>query len=224
MTDTPELLPCPFCGGEAKIYNADLETYYAVSCTNCDMAVTGAFYESEEEAAKPWNLRVPPKAEPDVSEFYVVEEPDLAAILAEPADGAPDTVWITDGQYPYFKDGWTGGDWSCDDGQCGEPYTRADLHQADLAERDARIAELEAGYTSDGNLWRFWRDKVFDSVGKNTELHKRLATARNDALEEAANKLKETSNKLRQLGQSQGRVNDFEQASCTILALKSEVG
>ena len=103
-----------------------------------------------------WNTRTPPKAEstensPTCGEcgkvtFYGDCECDLIGDPpVKPTDGAPDTVWITDGQYPYFKDGWTGGDWSCDDGQCGEPYTRADLHQADLVERDARIAELEVG-------------------------------------------------------------------------------
>ena len=167
----------------------------------------------------------------------IMEENNMSS--DKPTDGAPEmmkttaieliskAIWgMQEAHGAMRHDGWKGHSMEAQAVYAalqGE-YSELWIHNSILAERDARIAELEAGYTSDGNLWRFWRDKVFDSVGKNTELHKRLATARNDALEEAANKLKETSNKLRQLGQSQGRVNDFEQASCTILALKSEVG
>ena len=65
MTDnrTTELLPCPFCGGEAKI----IEAYgWLVQCTSCFASVgqnctEGGFlagdYRTEAEAIAAWNSR-----------------------------------------------------------------------------------------------------------------------------------------------------------------------
>ena len=107
--------------------------------------------------------------------------------------------------------------------------------EAALVERDARIAELEAaidsaeieaGYTSDGNLWRFWRDKVFDSVGKNTELRKQLAMARNDALDWLLERMSPLTNEDA-YGKAHSLIsyrNGYTCALNEIRALKSEVG
>jgi len=61
MTDnrTTELLPCPFCGGEARPVKQIEGRYaiarYSVSCKGCGLV---AFYEATEaEAIAAWNTR-----------------------------------------------------------------------------------------------------------------------------------------------------------------------
>lgn len=44
-----ELLPCPFCGGEADIFDPDMEPGYVVGCDRCD-AVMDVHYASKAEA------------------------------------------------------------------------------------------------------------------------------------------------------------------------------
>jgi len=65
----------------------------------------------------------------------------------------------------------------------------AKFQDARIARQAARIAELEAaldsGETCDG-MWRFWSDKAQQLAEKNNALHKQLATARAEALREAA--------------------------------------
>ena len=51
-----ELLPCPFCGGEASVERIGGNGYYFVACTNlncCDSALA----ETEAEAISAWNTR-----------------------------------------------------------------------------------------------------------------------------------------------------------------------
>ena len=69
-----ELLPCPFCGGEADTYDyeaerniydpitlgyVDTETYtkYGVGCLECGAII--AEQMSEEKAIEKWNTRTP---------------------------------------------------------------------------------------------------------------------------------------------------------------------
>ncbi len=47
-----ELKPCPFCGGEARIFNAFGSK---ISCKRCDAGVYDLF---EEKAVAKWNRRV----------------------------------------------------------------------------------------------------------------------------------------------------------------------
>lgn len=57
---TPELKPCPFCGGEGKIIDLgffNLPSSYGVCCLNCSCA-TYQFFDTEGEAAEAWNRRV----------------------------------------------------------------------------------------------------------------------------------------------------------------------
>lgn len=54
-----ELLPCPFCGGEAYLAKVGLPPYkYFVDCNDCEciLGLTECFL-TKEEAAAAWNRR-----------------------------------------------------------------------------------------------------------------------------------------------------------------------
>ena len=53
-----ELKPCPFCGGEAKVFGNYEDTNYHVNCTNDECGCCWvANYETEEEAIEAWKGR-----------------------------------------------------------------------------------------------------------------------------------------------------------------------
>lgn len=54
MTDKITLLPCPFCGGDAYMTNANM--MYSVRCSEC--GAEGARYGLDFKATKAWNARV----------------------------------------------------------------------------------------------------------------------------------------------------------------------
>ena len=64
MTDTtheaPELLPCPFCGGEARYYHRPDTTGWSntdwVSCSG-DCGASTCMHETKKEAISAWNTR-----------------------------------------------------------------------------------------------------------------------------------------------------------------------
>ena len=58
-----ELEPCPFCGGEAKLFEDKDYQIYSVTCTECD-AGTNA-YGIEQDAIDAWNKRIEPTFTPD---------------------------------------------------------------------------------------------------------------------------------------------------------------
>lgn len=57
-----ELKPCPFCGGNAKIYNGEQDFLiykqkcYSVFCESCKCATQ--YRRTEKEAVEDWNNRV----------------------------------------------------------------------------------------------------------------------------------------------------------------------
>lgn len=58
MSSTPELKPCPFCGGEVIIannYEYDTTTYMAL-CKDC--RASSCICDTPEEAAEEWNRRI----------------------------------------------------------------------------------------------------------------------------------------------------------------------
>lgn len=65
--DTPELLPCPFCGGEAEIEEISEENShtgtagYAAGCANSECLVYQTFdkFALRKDAVKAWNTRAP---------------------------------------------------------------------------------------------------------------------------------------------------------------------
>jgi Lar family restriction alleviation protein len=66
MTETVELLPCPFCGETPTVFNTDHHMggkWGFVSCC-CDGPQVRTGYQSEEhwraEAIAAWNIRTPP--------------------------------------------------------------------------------------------------------------------------------------------------------------------
>ena len=59
-----ELLNCPFCGGEAKVYSRKIDWLiddYKVECSKCHC--TTDIYDTKREAVEAWNKRVPPTSE-----------------------------------------------------------------------------------------------------------------------------------------------------------------
>lgn len=57
MSEELELLPCPFCGGEAVIFEGDAD--WGVDCLVCRVMVRGETTEGNAIAA--WNRRPKPK-------------------------------------------------------------------------------------------------------------------------------------------------------------------
>lgn len=67
MTDnrTTELLPCPFCGGEAEIVDVDPTPHYVkeghwVICKECK--ASAHVFENRDKAIEAWNTRTPEQA------------------------------------------------------------------------------------------------------------------------------------------------------------------
>ena len=56
-----KLLPCPFCGGEAKFeINREMGgTQYQVLCTKCPTTVGRYWFWKKEDAINSWNTRKP---------------------------------------------------------------------------------------------------------------------------------------------------------------------
>ena len=50
-----ELRKCPFCGGEAELFEVFPGRFYAVVCPHCVVETT--YYETSEKAIEAWNRR-----------------------------------------------------------------------------------------------------------------------------------------------------------------------
>ena len=50
-----KLLPCPFCGGKAHIWNSGY--FYNGKCYKCGCTLSGNGYVTEAEAIEAWNTR-----------------------------------------------------------------------------------------------------------------------------------------------------------------------
>lgn len=61
-----ELLPCPFCGGEAELYVNDARNDCCVACNICSV-VTDIY--SREEAIANWNRRSQPAGDADIPDY-----------------------------------------------------------------------------------------------------------------------------------------------------------
>lgn len=60
IVKTPDLKPCPFCGGEAVLFNSGNYwpiTYYRVICRRGGCCFMSRFHEDPENAVKEWNRR-----------------------------------------------------------------------------------------------------------------------------------------------------------------------
>ena len=51
-----ELKPCPFCGGEARLYQS-YDGFWVVQCIGC--ACGTLFFKDKEFAIERWNRRTP---------------------------------------------------------------------------------------------------------------------------------------------------------------------
>ena len=73
MNKTPELLPCPFCGGKAELLEDVLDAH--VYCTECYARTTDTekfVKDWKREVIRIWNTRVYPK---DVQEAVERDKP-----------------------------------------------------------------------------------------------------------------------------------------------------
>ena len=50
-----KLLPCPFCGGEAKLSGCFPNGQYYIKCTGCRVSL---WYDRQDKAVGCWNKRV----------------------------------------------------------------------------------------------------------------------------------------------------------------------
>jgi len=69
-----ELLPCPFCGGEAEVLRGIMVRDYVVSCTNC-AALIELECDEMSDAIAVWNRRTPSPAtewEPDANDWAML--------------------------------------------------------------------------------------------------------------------------------------------------------
>ena len=61
MSERPALLPCPFCGGRARvkhIITAGVRTHSMVECTNCHVKTDYYVHEfGERNVVRIWNRR-----------------------------------------------------------------------------------------------------------------------------------------------------------------------
>ena len=74
-----ELRKCPFCGGEATIYEDRHENIiygYNVACDNCCATI---FADTEEEAIEAWNKRV----SCDTCAMYFPDDGCMAGLVDE---------------------------------------------------------------------------------------------------------------------------------------------
>lgn len=61
---SPDLLPCPFCGGEAVMVDAEIDgrVHYIAKCATC-YSTTDIMQMSKSKAAEAWNRRAEPEPE-----------------------------------------------------------------------------------------------------------------------------------------------------------------
>lgn len=60
----PDLFPCPFCGGEAVMVDAEIDgrVHYIAKCATC-YSTTDIMQMSKSKAAEAWNRRAEPEPE-----------------------------------------------------------------------------------------------------------------------------------------------------------------
>lgn len=56
-TPEPKLKPCPFCGGEVRIFNGVVAGVTMIVCTKCRATVSFGGREQKDKTIKVWNRR-----------------------------------------------------------------------------------------------------------------------------------------------------------------------
>lgn len=64
MADDVKLLPCPFCGAEAKLRADDCGDAWTPECTNTECSVDFPWYWDKADAVAVWNTRAKPAVGP----------------------------------------------------------------------------------------------------------------------------------------------------------------
>lgn len=100
MSDAPELLPCPFCGGESDIdHDHTVEENHAYGCRKC-----GIWFDTfnSDKATAAWNTRAAPTtaqimADPRVKKLVEALEPFAVFAQSDSFDKLPDDTPMTQG-------------------------------------------------------------------------------------------------------------------------------
>ena len=92
-----ELLPCPFCGGQAHFVRLDRSCYkYAIKCNTCDCTIGGSAFENNCYNASMWNTRQssPEKADNDRCVNYEDKKMKCRDIIDAAIESGSDSLVI----------------------------------------------------------------------------------------------------------------------------------
>lgn len=79
MADKITLLPCPFCGGEARFERTGVADYFrdsVITCDNCDIYFAlDALDATDEDTAATWNMRYDERLRAGIEKALTPQEP-----------------------------------------------------------------------------------------------------------------------------------------------------
>lgn len=106
MNKTPELKPCPFCGGEAKLVKSKSKINdIRIKCAACGIK-TGWWMGASNEMLEQWNTRVPQISD-DSECLEILKERDRYEDMAdELADAIAEHFDVDIGEHSSANDPW----------------------------------------------------------------------------------------------------------------------
>lgn len=101
------LLPCPFCGGEARRMKGDGVEFdiNVIGCTGCNTNVSG-LEDTPESAAAAWNTRALTQAQPGWRVVPVVPTPEMLNAATDATRAGSDMDWTNRSPQKLFGQGY----------------------------------------------------------------------------------------------------------------------